>query len=164
VFPLEAVPNFSEGRDRATIDALGDALAAHARLLDVHSDPDHNRSVFTLVGTEEELVAALLAGITCARERIDLRRHEGAHPRLGAADVVPVVPIREVDAERARAAALEVARRVGEEVGLPVFLYADHAPGRGPAFFRRRSCSGASTRGTSRPTSARRGSIRRPAV
>jgi glutamate formiminotransferase len=137
VFPLEAVPNFSEGRDRATIDAIGDALSSHARLLDVHSDEDHNRSVFTLVGSGEELVAALLAGIACARERIDLRHHEGAHPRIGAADVVPVVPIREADAELARAAALELARRVGEEIGLPVFLYADLAPGLGPAFFRR---------------------------
>ena len=137
MLPLEAVPNFSEGRDRATIGAISDALGARARLLDVHSDEDHNRSVYTLVGSEEELVAALLAGIACARERIDLRRHEGAHPRIGAADVVPVVPIRETDAERARAAALELARRVGEELALPVFLYADLAPGRGPAFFRR---------------------------
>src|SRR5262249_48642184 len=69
--PLEAVPNFSEGRDRATIDAIAEVLSAHARLLDVHSDADHNRSVYTLVGSEDELVAALLAGIACARERID---------------------------------------------------------------------------------------------
>ena len=137
MLPLEAVPNFSEGRDRATIAAIGDALSAHARLLDVHSDEDHNRSVYTLVGSEEELVAALLAGIACAREGIDLRRHEGAHPCIGAADVVPLVPIRQTDAERARTAALELARRVGAELGLPVFLYADLAPGRGPAFFRR---------------------------
>jgi glutamate formiminotransferase len=137
MLPLEAVPNFSEGRDRATIDAIGEALAGQARLLDVHSDEDHNRSVYTLVGGAADLVAALLAGIACARERIDLRRHEGAHPRVGAADVVPIVPIREADAERARAAALELARRVGEELALPVFLYADLAPGRGPAFFRR---------------------------
>jgi glutamate formiminotransferase len=137
MLPLEAVPNFSEGRDRSTIAAIGDALAAHARLLDVHSDTDHNRSVYTLVGSEEELVAALLAGIACARERIDLRDHTGAHPRIGAADVVPVVPIHEADGERARAAALELARRVGEELALPVFLYAELAPGRGPAFFRR---------------------------
>ena len=137
MFPLEAVPNFSEGRDAATVEAIGEALSAHARLLDVHSDADHNRSVYTLVGSGEELVAALLAGIVCARERIDLRRHEGAHPRTGAADVVPLVPIWETDAERARAAALELARRVGEELSLPVFLYAGLAPGRGPAFFRR---------------------------
>jgi glutamate formiminotransferase len=137
MLPLEAVPNFSEGRDPSTIAAIGDALAAHAELLDVHSDEDHNRSVYTLVDEAEELVAALLAGIGVARERIDLRRHEGAHPRIGAADVVPLVPIRPEDAERARAAALELARRVGEELALPVFLYGDCAPGRGPAFFRR---------------------------
>jgi len=137
MLPLEAVPNFSEGRDRATIDAIGEALAGRARLLDVHSDEDHNRTVYTLVGSEEELIVALLAGISCARERIDLRSHEGAHPRVGAADVVPIVPIRETDADRARAAALELARRVGEELALPVFLYAELAPNRGPAFFRR---------------------------
>jgi glutamate formiminotransferase len=137
MLPLEAVPNFSEGRDRATIEAIGEALSAHARLLDVHSDEDHNRSVYTLVGDEEKLVAALLAGIACARERIDLRRHEGAHPRIGAADVVPVVSIGEADAARARAAALELARRVGAELALPVFLYGDLAPDRGPSFFRR---------------------------
>jgi glutamate formiminotransferase len=136
-FPLEAVPNFSEGRDRATLDALADALSTRARLLDVHADADHNRSVFTLVGTEGRLVDALLAGVACAGERIDLRRHEGAHPRIGAADVVPIVPIRPADRDRARAAARTLARRVGEELGLPVFLYGDLAPGRGPAFYRR---------------------------
>ena len=135
--PLESVPNFSEGRDAATIEALGQALASRANLLDVHSDGDHNRSVFTLVGGEDELAAALLAGIACARERIDLRRHEGAHPRIGAADVVPIVALRPKDRERARAAALAIARRIGEELALPVFLYGDLAPGRGPAFFRR---------------------------
>lgn len=136
--PLESVPNFSEGRDRATLEAIGNALSVGAsELLDVHADEDHHRSVFTLVGEESELVEALLAGVACARERIDLRKHEGAHPRIGAADVVPVVPIRPEDAERARATALELARRVGEELELPVFLYADLAPGRGPAFFRR---------------------------
>ena len=133
---LESVPNFSEGRDRATIDAIGAALDGHARVLDVHSDPDHNRSVFTLVGEDAELVAALLAGVRVAAERIDLHRHEGAHPRIGAADVVPVVPIVPEDMERARACALELARRIGDELSLPVFLYAELASGRGPAFFR----------------------------
>jgi glutamate formiminotransferase len=134
--PLESVPNFSEGRDRATIDALAEALGSRARLLDVHADEDHNRSVFTLVGSEDELTAALLAGITCARERIDLRRHEGAHPRIGAADVVPIVPLVPEDMRRARAAALGLADRVGDELGLPVFLYGELAGVRGPAFFR----------------------------
>jgi len=132
--PLEAVPNFSEGRDAATVEALGDALGAHARLLDVHADPDHNRSVFTLVGDDEELVVALVAGVEVARERIDLRTHEGAHPRIGAADVLPIVALRPEDLLRARAAANLLARRVGE-LGLPVFVYAP--PARGPAFYRR---------------------------
>ena len=136
MLPLEAVPNFSEGRDRATIDAIGVAMSGHARLLDVHSDADHNRSVFTLVGEDEAVVDALVAGIALARDRIDLRGHEGAHPRIGAADVVPVVPLRAGDMERARAAALAVARRIGEEIELPVFLYGELAPGGGPAFFR----------------------------
>jgi glutamate formiminotransferase / 5-formyltetrahydrofolate cyclo-ligase len=136
--PLESVPNFSEGRDPATIDALAAALqSGGARLLDVHSDADHHRSVFTLVGTAEELVESLVAGIACAAERIDLRRHEGAHPRIGAADVVPIVPLAEGDEEPAREAALELATRVGEELGLPVFLYGELGEGRGPAFFRR---------------------------
>jgi glutamate formiminotransferase len=134
--PLESVPNFSEGRDRATIDALAEALGSRARLLDVHADEDHNRSVFTLVGSEDELTAALLAGITCARERIDLRRHEGAHPRIGAADVVPIVPLVPEDMRRARAAALGLADRVGDELGLPVFLYGELAGVRGAAVFR----------------------------
>src|SRR3954453_2802027 len=135
--PLESVPNFSEGRDRATIDALAAALSAPAELLDVHSDFDHNRSVFTLVGDEEALVAALLAGVACARERIDLREHEGAHPRIGAADVVPVVALDAADADRARECALVLAGRIGAELQLPVSLYGEWGAGRGPAFFRR---------------------------
>src|SRR5437763_2192523 len=135
VLPLESVPNFSEGRDRTTIDAIGAALGSHARLLDVHADADHNRSVFTLVGEEGELVEALVAAVEVARERIDLRRHDGAHPRIGAADVVPIVPLRPDDMERARAAAALVGQRIAEEAGLPVFVYSP--PERGPAFFRR---------------------------
>ena len=135
--PLESVPNFSEGRDRGTIAAIEAALAAHADVLDVHADGDHNRSVFTLVGTERELIYALLGGIACAKERIDLRRHEGAHPRIGAADVVPIVPLRPEQMARARRCALDLAERVAGELDLPVFLYGESAPGRGPAFFRR---------------------------
>ncbi len=138
MLPLEAVPNFSEGRDRATIDAIGEALSAHARLLDVHSDDDHNRSVYTLVGAEEELVAALLcrdrralaSGSTCAATRA--RTRASAPPTSSRS-----CRSEEADAERARAAALELARRVGEELALPVFLYGGLPPGRGPAFFRR---------------------------
>ena len=135
MLPLESVPNFSEGRVRGTIDAIGLALSSRgARLLDVHADADHNRSVFTLVGSEAELVDGLVAGIERAKDLIDLRRHDGAHPRVGVADVVPFVPVRPDDMERARSAALELGARMGE-LGLPVFLY--EGPERGPAFFRR---------------------------
>lgn len=134
---LESVPNFSEGRNGDTIEALRAALAAEADVLDVHSDPDHNRSVFTLVGDEPALIGALLGGIACARELIDLRTHEGAHPRIGAADVVPIVPLERDDLERARACSLQLAERIGSELALPVFLYGDSAPGRGPAYYRR---------------------------
>ena len=133
---LESVPNFSEGRDDVVIEALRAALSSPARLLDVHVDADHHRSVYTLVGEPDELVETLLAGIACARDRIDLRRHEGAHPRIGAADVVPIVPIVPKDMGLAKETALVLARRIGEELGLPTFLYAELAPGRGPAFFR----------------------------
>ena len=136
--PLESVPNFSEGRVSDTVEAIGAALSAHARLLDVHADADHNRSVFTVVGDERELTPALLAGISAARERIDLRRHEGVHPRVGAADVVPIVPIRPEDMPRAKEAAMRLARRVGDELELPVFLYGELSESlHGPAFFRR---------------------------
>jgi glutamate formiminotransferase len=134
---LETVPNFSEGRDRSVVEAIGRALSRHARLLDVHSDADHNRSVFTLVGDDESIVDSLLAGIECARDLIDLRRHEGVHPRVGAADVVPVVPLVPEDLERAKGVAMRLAERVGAELGLPVFLYGEIGAGRGPAYFRR---------------------------
>src|SRR5581483_3002607 len=120
------------------------ALGAHARLLDVHADVDHNRSVFTLVGGEDELVASLLAGVRVAVERIDLRRHEGAHPRIGAADVLPLVPLRPADLSRARAAAERLGAAIADELGLPVFLYAP--PERGPAFYRRGGVDGLQAR------------------
>jgi len=136
--PLESVPNFSEGRDAGVLAELRASMSAPARLLDVHTDWDHHRSVFTLVGSGDELVETLFAGIRRAAERIDLRRHEGAHPRIGAADVVPLVPIVPEDEERARRAALALAERVGAELELPVFLYGHLTEdGREPAFFRR---------------------------
>jgi len=133
VLPLESVPNFSEGRDGGTINSIGAALATHARLLDVHADADHNRSVFTVVGSEHQLLEGLLAAVKVARELIDLRRHDGVHPRIGAIDVVPFVPIDPDDLERARNAALVLGERLGE-LGLPVFVYSP--PERGPAFYR----------------------------
>ena len=134
MLPLESVPNFSEGRDSSTVAAIAAVLGARARLLDVHSDPDHNRSVFTLVGGEDALVDALVAGIETAVEHIDLRQHVGAHPRVGAADVVPIVPLRADDLPRAQATAERLGAIVGERLGIPVFLY--DPPARGTAFYR----------------------------
>jgi glutamate formiminotransferase len=93
--------------------------------------------VFTLVGDEGALIDALLAGIAAAAERIDLREHSGVHPRVGAADVVPLVPLVPDDMPRAISAARELAERVGRELGLPVFLYGEVGGGRRPAYFRR---------------------------
>ena len=136
--PLESVPNVSEGRDQAALAELTKAFSAPARLLDVHTDWDHHRSVFTLVGSGAELVETLLAGIAAAAERIDLRDHAGAHPRIGAADVVPLVPLEPEAEPEARDVALTLAERVATELELPVFFYGRLTEdGREPAFFRR---------------------------
>lgn len=119
---LLIVPNVSEGRDEATIADLAQAFAP-ARLLDVHSDPDHHRSVFTLAARQGEVAQALLAGARAARERIDLRRHGGRHPRVGALDVAPVVHLGDADRGAACAEALTAAATIGDELELPVFLY-----------------------------------------
>jgi glutamate formiminotransferase len=136
--PLESVPNISEGRDEAALEGLREALSSPARLLDVHIDTDHHRSVYTLVGTGDELVETLVAGIGRAVELIDLREHVGAHPRVGAADVVPLVPLTPEDEPAARKAALALADRVAAELELPVFFYGRlNDDRREPAFFRR---------------------------
>jgi glutamate formiminotransferase len=138
VVPLESVPNVSEGRDPSAVEAIAAAFAnAGTHVLDIHLDADHHRAVVTLVGDDDALADGLVSGIAEARERIDLRRHEGVHPRIGAADVVPVVPLGREDGPRAATVAHRVGRRVGEELGLPVFLYGVIGEGRRPAFFRR---------------------------
>jgi len=134
---LEAVPNVSEGRRPDVVSAIADAFSDGVELLDVHSDVDHHRSVFTLVGEEGALIDALLAGIAASAERIDLGEHVGVHPRVGAADVVPFVPLVPEDMSRAISAARELAKRVGGELRLPVFLYGEAGGGRRPAYFRR---------------------------
>ena len=134
---LESVPNVSEGRDPAVIEAVVRAFAERGRVLDVHTDPEHHRSVVTLVADEAELAEALFVGIARAAELIDLRLHEGIHPRVGAADVVPIVPLAGGQLAGAREVALELGERVGDELGLPVFLYGESADGVRPAFFRR---------------------------
>jgi glutamate formiminotransferase len=134
---LESVPNVSEGRDLAIIAAIGQAFGEHGRVLDVHSDADHHRSVYTIVADEADLAETLLVGIMRSAELVDLRSHDGIHPRVGAADVVPIVPLRTGEMALANEVALALGRRVGDEVGLPVFLYGVSGNGRRPAFFRR---------------------------
>lgn len=134
---VESVPNVSEGRDVGVIAEIARAFGRYGHVLDIHSDPDHHRSVVTLIADDGVLVETLLAGIARAVELIDLRAHDGIHPRVGAADVVPIVPLRRDGMERANELARELGGRVGSELGLPVFLYGESGEGRRPAFFRR---------------------------
>jgi glutamate formiminotransferase / 5-formyltetrahydrofolate cyclo-ligase len=135
---LESVPNVSEGRDAGLVAALGEAFGSGgAALVDVHRDRWYHRSVFTLLGGAAALVDGLVAGIALACDQIDLTRHRGAHPRVGAVDVVPLVALTPKDEPAADAAARVVASRVAEELGLPVFLYGRLSDGRRPAFYRR---------------------------
>jgi glutamate formiminotransferase len=121
-----AVPNVSEGRDRATIDALVDACRVPGmRVLDVHSDADHHRSVITIAGDPWALQDALVSLAGECIDRIDLRRHRGAHPRLGALDVAPIVALADDDMPLAGEIAAGLAERLGTELNLPVFLYGD---------------------------------------
>jgi glutamate formiminotransferase / 5-formyltetrahydrofolate cyclo-ligase len=123
---LLAVPNVSEGADAALIDAIGRSFQP-ARLLDVHTDPDHGRSVFSLAGRQGEIAEALLNGARGAVARIDLRRHRGAHPHVGAIDVAPVVYLDRETRGAATAEALTAAALIGDELELPVFLYGELA-------------------------------------
>jgi glutamate formiminotransferase len=136
---LLAVPNVSEGRDDATIDAVKDALAdaPGVHLLDIHRDPDHNRSVFTLAGGPGSLAPALLAVARVAVERIDLRAHEGVHPHVGALDVAPIVHRTPADRGAACAEALVLGDLLARHLGLPVLLYGALAQGRTRAELRR---------------------------
>lgn len=136
---LLAVPNFSEGRDGALIEAISTAFATGAVLLDTHSDPVHNRTVLTLSGPSSSLAGALVNGSQACAEGIDMRRHEGMHPCVGALDVCPVVWLRPEDREAARAEARSAAREIAAQAHVPVFLYGELAetlPRRERAFFR----------------------------
>jgi glutamate formiminotransferase len=127
---LLAVPNVSEGRDAAVLDAIGAALAAGgARVLDRHADPDHHRAVFTLAAPPGVLHEALADGAQAAIQRIDLTRHQGLHPHVGALDVAPIVFRTPQQRGAAAAEALALADALGL-LGLPVFLYGALAGGR----------------------------------
>jgi glutamate formiminotransferase/glutamate formiminotransferase/formiminotetrahydrofolate cyclodeaminase len=151
--PLLAVPNVSEGRRQTTIDAIGRAFTAAgtARLLDVHSDADHHRSVFTLAGAQGSLSGALLAGARVAVERIDVGEDRnvgeiGVHPHVGALDVMPLVYLDADQRGAACAEALVVASGLGEGLGVPVFLYGELAQGRTRAELRRGGVTGLTQR------------------
>lgn len=126
---VECVPNFSEGKNAATIEALRTALTSvpGVRLLDVQADAAHNRSVFTFVAPPDASVEAALAAMRVATERIDLTRHTGEHPRMGATDVVPFVPVRDVTMDTCVALARRLAERAAVELQIPVYLYAKAA-------------------------------------
>ncbi len=132
---LLSVPNFSEGRDRLRIEAI--VREFDARLLNVHSDPDHHRGVVTLAGTPGELAPAVLAGAREIVAQVELDRHRGEHPRIGVLDVAPIVYLEDRDRGAACAEALLLGDLLGEELELPVFLYGELAAGRTRAELRR---------------------------
>ncbi len=123
---VECVPNFSEGRDRATIDALRTALTGvpGVKLLDVQADAAHNRSVYTFVAPPDAALEAALRAMRVATQRIDMTKHQGEHPRMGATDVVPFVPVRDVTMDDCVALARRLAERAAAELDIPVYLYA----------------------------------------
>jgi glutamate formiminotransferase len=121
---IEAVPNFSEGRRQPVIDAIATAARdGGAHILDVSSDPDHNRTVITLAGEPETVSGSLFRAIAAAAQHIDLTQHQGVHPRLGAADVVPFIPLRDATMDLCVSLARQLGERIGNELHLPVFLY-----------------------------------------
>ena len=119
---LECALNFSDGRRRGVIDALASA-ARNVRVLEVSSDPDHNRTVLIFVGPPDEAAAAAVQVSAEAVKRIDMNQHQGEHPRMGAVDVIPFVPLGQATMDDAIAAARWVGQRLGDDLGVPVFLY-----------------------------------------
>ena len=126
---IESVPNVSEGRRREVVEALAEAIRSTpgVQLLDYSCDRSHNRSVFTVVGAAAPLKDAIVALYTHAVELIDLRQHSGQHPRVGAVDVVPFVPLEGATTEECVALARDLAATVVDRFGIPVYLYEDAA-------------------------------------
>jgi glutamate formiminotransferase len=122
VLLFESVPNFSEGRHQEVIDAIAYAASA-AHVLDVDPDPDHHRVVVSVAATRDRLLHAMVETVAVEAERIDLRTHTGVHPRIGAADVVPIVPLGGTSLDACRELARELGRRIWEELRIPVFFY-----------------------------------------
>lgn len=126
---MECVPNFSEGRRGAVVADITAAICSvpAVRLLDVSTDPDHNRAVVAFAGPPDEVVEAAVRAVAMASDLIDMEQHRGAHPRMGAADVVPFVPVADVTMAECVALAREAGRRIGGELGIPVYLYGEAA-------------------------------------
>jgi glutamate formiminotransferase len=122
---IECVPNFSEGRDKQKIEAIVDSFRGkrNVKLLDYSNDEDHNRLVVTVVGEPEDVKNAVIEAVGKAVELIDMTKHHGQHPRMGAVDVIPFIPIRNITQDEAVALSKEVAQIVAERYSLPVFLY-----------------------------------------
>ncbi|MCM1406108.1 MAG: glutamate formimidoyltransferase, partial [[Clostridium] fimetarium] len=122
---IECVPNFSEGRDKETISAITSAITAAApvALLDVDPGEATNRTVVTFVGSPDDVVEAAFAGIKRAAELIDMRKHHGAHPRMGATDVCPLIPVSGVTLEECAELSRKLAKRVADELNIPVYCY-----------------------------------------
>lgn len=122
---VEAVPNFSEGRRKDVIEAIVEPIrkTAGVKLLDYSSDADHNRTVVTAIGAPEPLAEAIFGAVAQATELIDMEKHTGEHPRMGATDVVPFIPIRDMKMGQCVELARGVGQRIGSELGIPVFLY-----------------------------------------
>ena len=169
---VECVPNFSEGRDASKVDAIVEAIRSVAgiAILDREMDADHNRSVVTFAGRAEAVVEAAFRGVAKAVELIDLTRHTGVHPRIGAADVVPFVPVEGVTLEDCVRLAERAAKQIWERLRVPVYLY--EAAARRPENanlenIRRGQFEGlreeVRANPARRPISARRNCTRRPA-
>lgn len=126
---VECVPNFSEGRKRATLDRVCRAIetVATARVLDLHTDADHNRSVVTFVASPEDAAEAAVRAVACAAELIDVSQHTGEHPRMGATDVLPFIPLVDVTPAECVTLAHTAGRRIAHELGIPVYFYGDAA-------------------------------------
>lgn len=122
---IECVPNFSNGRDAEIIEKIIAPFKTfeNVKLLDVESDKDHNRSVVTVIGEPEPLKKAVIQAVGIAAELIDLRHHQGAHPRMGATDVIPFIPIKNATADDCIAISKEVGEQIFKQFGIPVFLY-----------------------------------------
>ncbi len=126
---VECVPNYSEGRNQDVIDKITAPFKDRddIKLLDISPDEDHNRTVLTMVGEPDAVAEAVFESAKTAMEEIDMRQHEGEHPRMGATDVIPVTPVKDITMEECVELSRKIAERIGQELEIPVFMYEDSA-------------------------------------